>query len=229
MRAVASFRRMTTAASCGGSSLAGGPTPVTPPSFALKDITKIPRWRQFNAKEHGCKLWWIEHGGRLDTVHDTETIKWDLWSVVYGVWHHIKNSGQFPEAKNLTLEWVGMIPGKRESRRFEGDYLLRQQDIVEQRTHADAVAYGGWAIDLHPGDGVFSEKPGCTQWHAKGVYQIPYRCLYSRNISNLFLAGRIISASHVAFASSRVMATCAHIGQAVGMAAALCRQQGLEP
>lgn len=207
----------------------GRPVKFTPPAFALKDITAIPRWREFNAREHGCKLWWIEHGGRLDTVHDTETIKWELWRVVYGVWNHIKNSGQFPEAANLTLEWVGQIPGKRESRRFEGDYILRQQDVVEQRAHEDAVAFGGWAIDLHPGDGVFSEKPGCAQWHAKGVYQIPYRCLYSRNINNLFLAGRVISASHVAFASSRVMATCAHVGQAVGMAAALCQRGNILP
>ena len=207
----------------------GRPVSFTPPSFALTDITKIPRWRQFNAKEHGCKLWWIEYGGRLDTVHATEEIKWELWKVVYGVWNHIKNSGQFPEAANLTLEWVGHIPGKRESRRFEGDYMLRQQDVVEQRTHADAVAFGGWSIDLHPSDGIFSEKPGCNQWHAKGVYQIPYRCLYSRNLANLFLAGRIISASHVAFGSSRVMATCAHLGQAVGRAAALCRRDRLPP
>ena len=207
----------------------GRPVKFTPPSFALKDITKIPRWRQFNAKEHGCKLWWVEHGGLLDTVHDTERIKWELWQVVYGVWHHIKNSGQFPEAENLTLEWIGPIPGKRESRRFEGDCILRQQDIVEQRPHPDAVAFGGWAIDLHPAEGVFSPLPGCTQWHAKGVFQIPYRCLYSRNLTNLFLAGRIISATHVAFGSTRVMATCALTGQAVGAAAALCRRDGVVP
>ncbi|HRE79753.1 MAG TPA: FAD-dependent oxidoreductase [Opitutaceae bacterium] len=207
----------------------GRPVTFIPPEFALKDITRVPRWRDFNAKEQGCKLWWIEYGGRLDTVHATEEIKWELWRVVYGVWNHIKNSGLFPEAANLTLEWVGTIPGKRESRRFEGDTMLRQQDIVEQRSHPDAVAFGGWSIDLHPADGVFSEKPGCNQWHSKGVYQIPYRALYSRNIPNLFLAGRIISATHVAFGSSRVMATCAHIGQAVGMAAALCARGRLNP
>jgi FAD dependent oxidoreductase len=199
----------------------------TPPAYALDDITKIPRYKRFNVKEYGCQLWWIEYGGRLDTVHDTELIKWELWKVVYGVWNYIKNSGQFPEAENLTLEWVGTIPGKRESRRFEGDYILKQQDIVEQTLHEDAVAYGGWSIDLHPADGVFSEKPGCNQWHSKGVYQIPYRCLYSRNLSNLFLAGRIISVSHVAFGSSRVMATGACVGQAVGMAAAICAAKKL--
>jgi hypothetical protein len=207
----------------------GKPVRFVPPAFALQDITQIPRYRRFNAREQGCQLWWIEHGGRLDTVHDTERIKWELWAVVYGVWNYIKNSGQFPEAANLTLEWVGTIPGKRESRRFEGDYMLRQQDLVGQVSFPDAVAFGGWSIDLHPADGVFSEKPGCNQWHTKGIYPIPYRCLYSRNLGNLFLAGRLISASHVAFGSTRVMATTAHVGQAVGMAAALCTRHRVLP
>lgn len=207
----------------------GKPVKFIAPDFAL-DVTKeIPRFRSFNSKEYGCKLWWLEYGGRLDTVHDTEKIKWELWKVVYGAWNYIKNSGEFPEAENLTLEWVGTIPGKRESRRFEGDYMLRQQDIIEQRTHEDAVAFGGWSIDLHPADGVFSEKPGCNQWHGKGIYQIPYRTLYSKNIKNLFLAGRIISATHVAFASTRVMATAAHIGQAIGMAAFVAKENDLNP
>lgn len=207
----------------------GKPVRFVPPAYALADITQIPRFRSFNTSDYGCRLWWLEYGGRHDTVHDTETIKWELWKVVYGAWNHIKNSGDFPEAANLTLEWVGHIPGKRESRRFEGDYMLTQQDVVEQRTHDDAVAFGGWSIDLHPADGVFSEKPGCNQWHSKGIYPLPFRSFYSRNVSNLFLAGRIISASHVAFGSSRVMGTSAHGGQAVGMAAALCAQQGLLP
>ncbi|MBI5800114.1 MAG: FAD-dependent oxidoreductase [Verrucomicrobia bacterium] len=208
---------------------AGRPVRFVPPSFALRDIAQVPRYRDFNAAEHGCRLWWIEYGGVRDTVHDTEEIKWELWKVVYGVWDYIKNSGRFPEAENLTLEWVGTIPGKRESRRFEGDYLLVQQDIIEQRRHPDAVSAGGWAIDLHPPEGVFSPQPGCQQWHAKGIYQIPYRCLYSRNITNLFLAGRLISASHIAFGSTRVMATCAHSAQAVGVAAAICRRDGVRP
>lgn len=207
----------------------GRPVHFTAPAFALSDITKIPRWRDFKAGQDGCRLWWLEWGGAIDTIHDSEHIKMELWKVAYGVWNHIKNSGQFPEAETLTLEWVGTIPGKRESRRFEGDLILIQQDIVEQRVHADAVSFGGWAIDLHPVDGVYSPLSGCTQWHSKGVYQIPWRTMYSRNIANLMLAGRIISASHVAFASTRVMATCAHGGQAVGIAAALCLRDGLMP
>lgn len=207
----------------------GRPVQFTPPGFALDDITRIPRWRSFNSYEHGCRLWWIEFGGLMDTVHESEAIKWELWRIVYGVWNHIKNSGLFPEAENLTLEWIGTVPGKRESRRFEGDYMLSQRDIIEQRRHEDAVGFGGWAIDLHPAEGVYSAEDPCSQWHSKGVYQIPYRCLYSRNIRNLFLAGRIISSSHVAFGSTRVMGTCGHNGQAVGMAAAICRRDSIDP
>ncbi|CAG5068341.1 hypothetical protein DYBT9623_01071 [Dyadobacter sp. CECT 9623] len=208
---------------------AGRPVKFIPPSYALQDITEIPRYKTFNPKDFGCRLWWLEFGGRLDTVHDTEKIKWELWKVVYGAWNYIKNSGEFPESENMTLEWVGTIPGKRESRRFEGDYMLTQQDVVEQKTFEDTAAFGGWSLDLHPADGVYSDQSGCNQWHSKGVYSIPYRCYYSRNISNLFIAGRIISATHVAFASTRVMATSAVGGQAVGIAAALAKKYNCSP
>ena len=207
----------------------GTPVSFTAPDWALKDITKIPRYRQFNTNMQGCNFWWVEYGGRLDTVHATEDIKWELWKVVYGIWDHIKNSGEFPDAETMTLEWVGHIPGKRESRRFEGDYMMRQQDVIDQTQFDDAIAHGGWAIDLHPADGVYSEKPGCTQWHSKGVYGLPYRSHYSKNIDNLFIAGRLISASHVAFGSTRVMATCGAGGQAIGTAAALCKTMNLSP
>lgn len=207
----------------------GKPVRFIPPSYANTEISKLPRFRSFNLKEQGCRLWWVEYGGRKDTIHDSEEIKWELWRIIYGIWHHIKNSGEHPESENLTLEWVGTIPGKRESRRFEGDYMLTQKDVVAQRRHADAVSFGGWALDLHPAEGVFGDKPGCTQWHSKGVYQIPYGTMYSKNIKNLFLGGRLISATHVAFGSSRVMATCAHNTQALGLAASLCIQNNLLP
>ena len=129
----------------------------------------------------------------------------------------------------MTLEWAGQIPGKRESRRFEGPYMLTQHDVLEQRHHDDAVSYGGWSIDLHPADGVYSDKAGSWHWYPRGMYQIPYRCLYSRNIRNLFLTGRLISVSHVAFGTTRVIATCANSGQAAGMAAAICARDKLLP
>lgn len=199
------------------------------PSFAIKNAEELPRIKNYQLGDHGCRLWWVEYGGRLDTIHDSENIKFELWKVVYGIWDYIKNSGKYPEAKNLTLEWVGTIPGKRESRRFEGDFMLSQKDIVKQRDYDDAVAHGGWAMDLHPADGIYSKHSSCTQWHSKGVYQIPYRCFYSKDIKNLFLAGRIISASHVAFGSTRVMLTCALGAQAVGEAAALCFKNNWKP
>lgn len=199
------------------------------PSFAIKNAEELPRIKNYQLGDHGCRLWWVEYGGRLDTIHDSENIKFELWKVVYGIWDYIKNSGKYPEAKNLTLEWVGTIPGKRESRRFEGDFMLSQKDIVQQRDYDDAIAHGGWAMDLHPADGIYSKHSSCTQWHSKGVYQIPYRCFYSKDIKNLFLAGRIISASHVAFGSTRVMLTCALGAQAVGEAAAICFKNNWKP
>lgn len=215
---------------------AGKPVDFVPPKFAMskeeivKRVNRIDNPDYFNPRQLGCKFWWIEYGGRLDTIYEAEEIKYTLWAVIYGIWDYIKNSGKFKDVENLTLEWVGNIPGKRESRRFLGYYMLRQQDIIEQRTHPDAVAFGGWSLDLHPADGVFSKtKQACNQWHAKGVYQIPYRCYITPDIDNMFLAGRVISASHVAFASSRVMATSAAGGQAVGTAAALCIHRGYTP
>jgi hypothetical protein len=205
------------------------PVKYIPPAFALQDIKEIPRYKILDKNDHGCRLWWLEYGGRRDTVHETEEIKWELWKVIYGVWNHIKNSGEFEDVDNLTLEWVATIPGKRESRRFEGHYMLKQQDIIDQVEFEDAVAHGGWAVDLHPADGIYSDLPGCNQWHSKGVFHIPYRCYISKDIDNLFFAGRIISATHVAFGSTRVMATNALGGQAVGMAAALCRERQCMP
>lgn len=215
---------------------AGKLVKFVPPKFAMskeeiiKCVNRINNPDYFNPRQLGCKFWWIEFGGRLDTIYEAEEIKYTLWEVIYGIWDYIKNSGKFEDVENLTLEWVGNIPGKRESRRFLGYYMLRQQDIVEQRTHPDVVAFGGWSLDLHPADGVFSKtKKACHQWHSKGVYQIPYRCYITPDIDNMFLAGRIISASHVAFASSRVMATAAAGGEAVGTAAGLCINLGYTP
>ncbi len=211
----------------------GKPVEYVAPDFALKDvekhISKIHNDEYFSIHHHGCKYWWIEYGGRLDTIHDSEDIKRELWKVVYGIWNYIKNSGRFPEMDTYTLEWVGTIPGKRESRRMRGFYTLTQQDIIEQRSHYDAVSYGGWAIDLHPSNGVYADGRACNQWHSKGVYQIPYRCYLGANIRNLMFGGRIMSSSHVANGSTRVMCTSASGGQAIGMALALCVENGRMP
>lgn len=207
----------------------GKPVKYTAPDFAMKredieqNIHRVHNPGYFDPMyNHGCKYWWVEYGGRLDTIYDNEEIKFTLWKVAYGLWDYIKNSGKYPEAETKTLEWIGCIPGKRESRRFVGLYMLNQKDVIEQRTHYDAVTFGGWSIDLHPSDGVFSDKNACNQWHSKGIYQIPYRCYITKDIDNLFFGGRLISASHVAFGSTRVMLTCGVGGEVIGAAASVC-------
>ncbi|MEU0569093.1 FAD-dependent oxidoreductase [Nonomuraea sp. NPDC005983] len=208
---------------------AGEPVRYVPPSFA-KDIstTSIPERRIIKAGDNGCAYWWIEFGGELDTVHDNDRIRDELWSVIYGIWDHIKNSGKF-DADTMTLEWVGALPGKREYRRLLGDYVLTQHDVLGQTPFEDRVAFGGWSIDLHPPQGMYATEAGAKQRYADGIYHVPYRSLYSVNVPNLLMAGRNISASHVAFGSTRVMATCATIGQAAGTAAALCVEHGARP
>ncbi|MEV1170794.1 FAD-dependent oxidoreductase [Nonomuraea sp. NPDC049784] len=208
---------------------AGHPVKFVPPSFA-KDIasTSIPERRIIKSGDNGCAYWWIEFGGELDTVHDNERIRDELWSVIYGIWDHIKNSGRF-DADTMTLEWVGAVPGKREYRRFVGDHTLTQHDILEQTPFEDRIGFGGWSIDLHPPGGVYAAEAGSKHWHPNGTYHIPLRCLYSVNVSNLWFAGRDISASHVAFGSTRVMATCALTGEAAGSGAALAVERGVTP
>jgi hypothetical protein len=208
---------------------AGEPVRFVPPDFT-RDITttSIPKRRIIRAEDKGCAYWWIEFGGELDTVHDNEEIRDELWAVVYGIWDHIKNSGQY-DAGNLTLEWVGAVPGKREYRRLIGDYVLTQHDVLDQTEFDDRIAFGGWSIDLHPPGGMYAPEEGAKQRYADGIYHIPYRILYSKNASNLLMAGRNVSASHVAFGTTRVQATCAVMGEAAGTAAALCARGGMSP
>jgi FAD dependent oxidoreductase len=207
----------------------GRPVKFVPPSFA-RDIaaTSIPKLRDIRTDANGCDYWWIEWGGSLDVVADNEAIRDELQAACYGIWDYIKNSGRFA-ADNLTLEWIGAIPGKREYRRFLGDYVLTQHDVLGQTPFADGVAFGGWSIDLHPAGGMYANERGSRHWHSDGPYPIPLRCLYSQNVANLWLAGRNISASHVAFGSTRVMATCAAVGEAAGIAAAMALREGLPP
>jgi len=207
---------------------AGKPIPFVKPAIA-KDFKAEtpPRLRRANAREGRCKWWWIEYGGLLDTVHDAAEIHRELTGIVYGVWDYIKNSGKFPEATSLQLEWIGSVPGKRESRRFLGDHILKESEVVAQEFFPDSVAHGGWSIDLHPPKGFFDpENEGSKHWHLAGPYNIPFRTLYSKDLENLFLAGRLASCTHVAFGTTRVMSTLATMGQAAGTAAALAAKHG---
>jgi hypothetical protein len=207
----------------------GKPMPYTPPSWARKiDESKL-RFRPVSSWEYG--YWWIEWGGHMDTIRDNERIRFELLSIVTGVWDYVKNSGKFPDAANWAMDWVGMMPGKRESRRVEGDVILTQQDLMGLNgDFEDAVAIGGWGLDEHPPGGFDdTEKRPFVSTKLAEVYNIPLRALYSKDLSNLFMAGRNASCSHVAFTSTRVMATCAVMGQAMGTAAALCTRYNITP
>ncbi|THG33994.1 FAD-dependent oxidoreductase [Glaciibacter flavus] len=207
----------------------GAPVRYVPPSIA-KDISATPilAHRRIQATDNGCDYWWIEWGGTLDAVAANEEIRDELWAVIYGIWDHIKNSGEY-DAETLTLEWVGSVPGKREYRRFIGDHTLTQHDIMAQTRFDDAIGIGGWSIDLHPPGGMYATEPGSKHLHTSGVYHIPFRSLYSVNVENLLFAGRDISATHVAFGTIRVMGTCAVTGEAAGAGAALAALAGITP
>jgi hypothetical protein len=216
----------------------GYKVPFRRPEFAY-DITKLSFFesiriglnhRAIPRKVNGLGgLWWLEYGGHLDVIRSNEDIALELRKLVYGIWDYIKNSGDFDDVDNVILDYVSPIAGKRESRRFVGEYMLSQKDLTTKPHFEDAVAVGGWAMDLHAAKGIYDEGPA-TAWNfVPGLYNIPFRSLYSANVPNLMMAGRNISATHVAFGSTRVMATCGCMGQAVGTAAALCVKHGADP
>ncbi|SDO84092.1 FAD dependent oxidoreductase [Microbacterium testaceum StLB037] len=199
----------------------GHPVRFVAPASAKSILeTPIPSSRIIRSGDSGAHYWWIEWGGELDIVHDNERIRDELRSVILGIWDHIKNSGEF-DAENLDLEWIGNVPGKREYRRLVGDYTLHQRDVIEQTRFDDGVAFGGWSIDLHPKEGMYATGAGAVQRFSNGVFEIPFRSLYSADVENLLMAGRDISATHIAFGAARVMATCAAMGEAAGTAASL--------
>jgi hypothetical protein len=210
------------------------PVPFTAPSWARKfteeDLANRPHSLGQTAGGEECGFeygfWWLEWGGHLDTIADNDHIRHELLSIAYGIWDHLKNGGQHG-AENWVLTWVGMLPGKRESRRLIGRKTLTEQDVLNAPDAPDAIAYGGWPMDLHPPKGVDAplEAP-CTQIEVPHLYPIPLSCCASGTLENLWFAGRNISATHVAFASTRVMATCFAMGQGTGIAAAKAAAQG---
>jgi hypothetical protein len=172
----------------------------------------------------------MELGGLKDTITDAESIRDDLYKVAWGVWDYMKNRG--PQAEKLTnwrLRWMGALPGKRENRRYLGDHVLTQNDVDAAGPFEDIVAYGGWSMDDHHPAGLYYPGKATIFHRAPSPYGIPLRSLYSRNVPNLFCAGRNISATHCAMSSTRVMGTCALLGQAVGTAAALCVARSIRP
>ena len=221
---------------------AGQPAPFTPPPWAVRYPTKGSLAGRRCHRRGGiyAGYWWCEVGVPYHTIDDNEAIREEALRHLMGVWDHIKNVREDAGAERLVLDWIGTVPGKRESRRLVGDYILKQGDLTQRNPFADSVAYGGWFVDVHTMGGILTAAEGkppealCGDPNASDavrvpVYSIPLRSLYSKNIENLFMAGRNLSATHVAMGSTRLMLTCALLGQAVGTAAALCLREKATP
>lgn len=175
-------------------------------------------------------FWYLELGGKTDTIKQAENIRDELLALAYGLWDYLKNDPQLRQQNsNWRLCWIGALPGKRESRRYVGPYIMNQNDITSGGDFPDEIAYGGWSMDDHNPAGFRTNAPATVFHPVPSPYGIPFRCLYSKNIANLMFAGRNISVTHAALSSCRVMGTCALLGQAVGTAAALSVRQGCLP
>lgn len=206
------------------------PSTFIPPAWAYHFTAEDLLFRVPNMSNPDENFWYLEIGGDADSIGDTEEKRDELLKIAYGLWDYVKNA---PENKaknaNWRLDWVGILPGKRESRRYLGDVIMTQNDVSAGGPFRDLVAYGGWQMDDHDPRGFYSKGHPNVNYPAPCPYGIPYRSLYSRNVSNLLFAGRNISVTHWALSSTRVMGTCAIVGQAVGTAAYLAVRDGLTP
>lgn len=205
-----------------------------PCDFVAPEAT--PEWNpekpdnHFNPNQKISFLWQVDEGGESDENHPLHTpqeLYRKLVYRIYSVWHYLKNIKFKEEAKKFNLIWISPILGRRESRRILGDYLLTQTDIEQCKIFEDAVGFGGSYLDEHlPSyDGGYE-----VRFYTRPIpYDIPFRCLYSRNIQNLFSGGRAIGVSHLAFTSTRLMRTGGLLGQAVALAAKMCMEKGTVP
>ena len=202
------------------------PVPYTPPTWAYTYETDDDLPYKDHDRENN--FWWIELGGEWDCIHDTDRCRDELLKICYGVWDHMKNRGDHG-VENWELEWIGFLPGKRESRRYVGKYIVTQNDVEAEGRFDDIVAYAGWSMDDHFPEGFYYNKGHPTIYHpAPQPLGLPLRCMISENIENLVFAGRNISVTHAALSSSRVMATCAILGQALGTAVSQALQDGCQ-
>ncbi|MFT7249330.1 MAG: hypothetical protein ACI97P_002111, partial [Arcticibacterium sp.] len=193
-------------------------------------------WDESKAEEITKGDWEWETGMGLDMTLDFEQIRDYGMLAVYSNWSYLKNkSVNKAKFANESLRWVAYIAGKRESARLKGDYVLREQDLTERLVYPDGTAPTSWTIDLHYPDPENSKLfPGAAfKSIAKHIkiypYPIPFRCLYSKNINNLMMAGRDISVSHVALGTVRLMRTCGMMGEVLGMAASVCKKEDINP
>ena len=214
------------------------PVPFVKPSFAY-DYKKDGILQWVNRPQTGRVLpkelktvdgiWWLSYGGDLDTIKDHDQINHELKKLVYGFWDYVKNSGDYEQTDNLFINWIAPFPAMRESRRFMGEYVMTEHDLFSKTTFHDAIATGGWSIDIHDVHGVYGNDVTSKFGMIEQQYNIPYRITVAKDLDNLFLCGRIISASHVALGSMRIMQTLSAVAQSTGNAAAICKSKGILP
>ncbi len=199
-----------------------------PPQWGMKLTEENFQNREIDLKDDRLNFWYLELGGDRDSIGDTEEIRDELVPLAVGTWDYVKNSGNF-ESSKWDLDFLGFLPGKRESRRMCGEYMITQRDISDGCVFEDEIAFGGWPIDDHFPGGFYHRGVPNTDIRTPAPYSIPYRSLYSKNVENLFFAGRNISMTHLAMSSIRIMATCSLLGQAVGKAAAVAVKKDIAP
>ena len=218
------------------------PCPFTPPQWAVRyEDRRFFYEGGRNPRDVRGGFWWIEIGVPWHTIHDAEEIRHELTRHCLGVWDWIKNRDQrtSDRAGNWALEWIGQVPGKRESRRVVGRVLMTENDIQQLKVFPDEIAFGGWFIDLHTPGGLLagaSEPASAEGYKATseyavrsycGPYGIPLRILIARDVDNLMMAGRNVSVTKAALGTVRVMGTTAILGQAAGTAAAVALKRGI--
>lgn len=175
--------------------------------------------------------WWVEYGGMLNTIEDAEKIRDELFRINVGLWNYAKNHNPETVERNWNRElvWLNYVPGVRESRRLVGDYIMSQKDYDNQIIHTDTIGFTDWGPDVHHPEGFWVKGNDCIHVYQGKRTSIPYRTLYSKNISNLFMAGRCHSASHIALGGTRVMRPMMQTGQAAGTAASLAGKYNTTP
>jgi len=185
-------------------------------------------WAMDVAKDYKATRgeWFWEYGLLMNTIYEAEEIRDHLFRAIYGNWYNVK---QDPENANLQLKWIAYVAGKRESRRIMGDYVLKESDVVNNPDFEDGFVEEARAIDIHyPRGGKYDFLTEADFTRIK-QYKIPYRTLYSKDVDNLFMAGRCFSATHVGLGSPRVMHTTTQMGVVVGYAAAICKENNCSP
>jgi hypothetical protein len=201
-----------------------------PPNF---DAPSRGRGRNPGGDPSGAVLhkWWVELGGMSDIILDAEKIRDELFRINIGMWNYAKNYNPKTVARNKYRElvWLNYVPGVRESRRLVGDYIMTQNDFDKQIVHADTIGFTDWGIDVHHPEGFWVRGNDCIHvYHGRRV-SISYRTLYSKNIGNLFMAGRCHSVTHIALGATRVMRPMMLTGQAAGTAAAIAHENKTSP